>query len=78
MTTQWKEDYFGQTIHEKASYLVARRGLGLSLKRRNRHHNSVCDEGVIPVPFEGSCDNTVRVASIHDSTCLSMCSGAST
>lgn len=78
MTTQWKEDYFGQTVHEKASYLIARRGLGLSLKRRNRHYNSVCDEGVIPVPFEESLDDTVHVASMHDSTCLSMCSGIST
>lgn len=34
-TKEWKEPWFGETIHEKASYLIARRGAGLSIHRRN-------------------------------------------
>lgn len=33
LTVEWPEALFGKTVHEKASYLIARRGLGLGLKR---------------------------------------------
>lgn len=33
-TSEWAEDCFGVSVHEKASYLIARRGLGLSIHRR--------------------------------------------
>lgn len=33
-TVMWPEEIFGSTRHDKASYLVARRGMGLSTKRR--------------------------------------------
>ena len=67
MTTQWKESRFGVTTHEKASYLIARRGLGLSLSRRDRHHNSVCGEGHLAQDIVHSHTITVCDYS-HDST----------
>ena len=41
-TIQWSESKFGLTIHEKASYLIARRASGFSLERKLRHHTRGC------------------------------------
>lgn len=35
-TIHWGEDRFGVSTHEKASYLIARRGVGLGIERRSR------------------------------------------
>ena len=39
----WSEDRFGVTVHEKASYLIARKSLGLSILRRD-HFNDYPEE----------------------------------
>lgn len=42
-TKYWSEDRFGVTVHEKASYLIARKSLGLSILRRD-HFNDYPEE----------------------------------
>ena len=54
-TVQWKEEWFGYDRHTKASYLIARRVMGLSIERRkvaeSCYANSVwCDEDTV-APF---------------------------
>ena len=45
-TKFWKSDKYGNTIHQKASYLIARRGMNLSIVprhiRQSPQDNSVC------------------------------------
>lgn len=67
-TSQWKEDCFGITIHEKASYLIARRTLGLSISRKHRQRTSRCAVGVINNGL--SLPNTTDDSTVNDySTC---------
>ena len=45
-TKFWKSEKYGKTIHQKASYLIARRGMNLSIVprciRQSPQDNSVC------------------------------------
>ena len=54
-TTQWKEECFGYDRHTKASYLIARRVMGLSIERRkvaeSCYANSVWSNEDTATPF---------------------------
>ena len=70
-TVMWPEEAFGSTRHDKASYLIARRGMGLSTKRRTKkvpltvasgllQANAVFAQGIQPhqlVPLSQPYDN---------------------
>lgn len=70
-TVMWPEETFGSTRHDKASYLIARRGMGLSTKRRTKkvpltvasgllQANAVFAQGIQPhqlVPLSQPHDN---------------------
>lgn len=62
-TKYWGEDCFGLTVHEKASYLIARRGIGLSLNRVSRSRTSGCVYG------EDMIDNHTMIT-INDDNCF--------
>lgn len=55
-TTQWEESCFGTGRHVKASYLIARKAMGLSIERRRvsgiGYANSVWYSDVFDAPFD--------------------------
>lgn len=67
-TVQWTEDIFGTTTHEKASYLIARRLLGLSITRRNLRARHPKDNRVCPRAITSSYGSVLR--NPHDKTSL--------
>ena len=42
LTVEWGDSKYGSTTHDKASYLIARRGIGLSLNRKKHSHTRGC------------------------------------
>lgn len=64
-TQLWKSEKYGETIHQKASYLIARRGMGLSIIprhiRQSPQDNSVC----LGVSHSKNGDELVN--DVHDS-----------
>lgn len=64
-TQFWKSKKYGKTIHQKASYLIARRGIGLSILprhiRQSPQDNSVC------LGVSHSKNGAKLVNDVHDS-----------
>ena len=58
---------FGITVHEKASYLIARRALGLSISRKHRQRTSRCVVGVMNNGL--SLPNTTDDSTVSYSAC---------
>lgn len=69
-TVQWSEPIFGLTTHDKASYLIARRALGLSINRRV-HKQYPDGNGVSRRAFI-AIDNPI-LRNVHDSNSLELC-----
>ena len=64
-TKFWNSKKYGNTIHQKASYLIARRGIGLSILprhiRKSPQDNSVC------LGVSHSKNGAKLVNDVHDS-----------
>lgn len=64
-TQFWKSEKYGKTIHQKASYLIARRGIGLSILPRHIRQ-SPQDNGVC-LGVSHSKNGAKLVNDVHDS-----------
>lgn len=81
LTCQWSKDKFGLNIHLKASYLIVRRGLGLSISRREEKVPSVTTSGLSRTnafsPLDTQSQNLTPLQDSHDRTSTSPCSALS-
>lgn len=70
-TIYWGEDIFGSTIHEKASCLIGRKLLGLSISRRNHKKQHPKKNSVSLRVFNAQNGSTLH--NNHDNTSSQVC-----